>query len=86
MSNEKKLQDSERGTYSDSDIGCRNKTNQSSQKENMKRYIDNRRCQINEKVGQRWSYPQKQHVIQQLISTFSYLIPSNFNSKIQEIN
>lgn len=65
----------ERGTYSDCDIGCWNKTNQGSQKENMKWYINNGRCQINEKVGQRRSYPQKEHVIQQLISTFSYLIP-----------
>jgi hypothetical protein len=41
----------EQETYSDCDIGGWYKTNQSSQKENMERYIDNRRCQINEKVG-----------------------------------
>lgn len=39
-------------TYSDSNVGSWNKTNQSCQEENMKWYVDNWRCQIDKKVGQ----------------------------------
>lgn len=44
-------------TYSNSDVGGWNKTNYGRQKENMKRYVHYWRCQIDEKVGQGWSYP-----------------------------
>ena len=41
-------------TYSNSNVGGWNKTNHCRQKEDMKRYIHNWRCQIYEKVGQAW--------------------------------
>lgn len=65
-------------TYSNSDVGGWNKTNYSCQKENMKWYIHNWRCQIDEKVGQRWSYPQKKHVIQQLFPSLGNLSIQRF--------
>lgn len=60
-------------SYPDCDIRCWNKTSKSCQKENMERHINNWGCQINEKVWQCWSYPQKEHIVQQLIPTFCYL-------------
>lgn len=39
----------------------------------MKWYINNWRCQIDEKIWQCRGYPQKKHVIQQLIPTLCYL-------------
>lgn len=66
-----------RKTYSDSNVGSWNKTNQSCQKENMKWYVDNWRCQIDKKVGQRRSYSQKEHVIQQLFPALCYLNARN---------
>lgn len=56
---ESTLQDGKWKTYSDSDVGGWDKTNQSCTKENMKRYVNNRRRQIDKKVRQCWSNPQK---------------------------
>ena len=51
-------------TYSHCNIGCWNKTNESCQKENVEGYINDRRCQVDKKIWQCWSYPQEKHVIQ----------------------
>lgn len=59
--------------YSDCDICRWNKTHQSCRKENMERYVNDWRCQVDEKVRQCWSYPQEKHVIKQLFPTLRNL-------------
>lgn len=63
----------EERAYSNGYISCRDETNQSRQKEDMVRYIDYRRSQIDKQIRQRWRYPQKQHIVQKLISTLTNL-------------
>jgi|AraCvinosormetaG_1042628.scaffolds.fasta_scaffold07988_2 hypothetical protein len=67
------VKDGGKRAYSDSYISCRNETNQCRQKEDMERYIDYRRCKIDKKIWQSWCYPQKQHIVQKLISTLTNL-------------
>lgn len=60
-------------TYSDCDIRSWNKANKSCQKENVKGYVNNWRCQVDEKVWQCWSYSEKKHIIEQLFPTLCNL-------------
>ena len=59
--------------YPDGYISCRDETHQRRQKEDMKRYINYWRSQIDEQIWQCWCYPQKQHIVQKLISTLTNL-------------
>lgn len=65
--------------YSNGYISCWDETNQCRQKEDMERYIDYRRRKIDKKIWQSWCYPQKQHIVQKLISTLTDLKVINHN-------
>lgn len=71
-------------TYFDSDIRSRHKTNQGCKEENMKWYVYNGRCHIYKCVRQSWSYPQKEHVIQNFFSALCNLLKWTTNFELDE--